>query len=257
MTDHANAPVVAVDGLRVDLAASTVLTGVDVRVERGEVVALLGANGSGKSTLVRTVLGLVPVAGGRVALFGEQPGRFRAWHRIGYVPQRVTAASGVPATVTEVVASGRLDQRTWWRRPTAVDRAEVQRAISAVGLADLRDRSVMRLSGGQQQRVLIARALARRPELLMLDEPTAGVDRESQEAFASALGELVEQGTTVVLVLHELGALAPLIQRAVVLRSGRVVHDGAPPVAHDHHADPHHDHVHPHADPRSAGGLLP
>jgi zinc transport system ATP-binding protein len=250
-------PVVVVEELSVDLGAVRVLREIGLRVATGEVVALLGANGSGKSTLVRTMLGLVPITTGRVELYGRPVSEFTGWDRIGYVPQRVTAAAGVPATVAEVVASGQLTRRSWWRRESRTGPGRVARSISAVGLDGLARRQVQRLSGGQQQRVLIARALAREPGLLVLDEPTAGVDLPSQQAFAVALGRLVAKGTTVLLVLHELGALAPLIGRAVVLRAGRVVHDGAPPPAVDHHAAPEHDHVHPHETLPADAGLLP
>ena len=103
------------------------------------------------------------------------------------------------------------------------------------------------LSGGQQQRVLIARALAAEPELLVLDEPTAGVDAGSQDAFAETLRTLVASGVTILLVAHELGPIEPLIDRAVVVHDGRIVHDGAVPRPAGHHAHPGHDHVHPHA----------
>jgi zinc transport system ATP-binding protein len=251
-------PAIGVSGARVHLGQQLVLDEVSVVVARGEVVALLGANGSGKSTLVRAALGLVPTTSGTVALLGTPLGQFRAWERIGYVPQRVSATGGVPATVGEVVGSGRLTGRTWWRRTSPDDRAQIQHAMDAVGLGDLAGRSVNDLSGGQQQRVLIARALVRQPQVLFLDEPTAGVDRASQDAFAEALRQLVHRGTTVVLVLHELGVLGDLVQRAVVLRAGRVVHDGTPPPARPMHAGPDHDHVHPHAfDRRSSRELLP
>jgi zinc transport system ATP-binding protein len=156
------------------------------------------------------------------------------------VPQRVGAGSGVPATVGEVVAAGRLARRGFLRPATGADRRAVAEALEAVGLADRAREPVTVLSGGQQQRVLIARALAGAPELLVLDEPTAGVDLASQEAFAACLGRFVGQGGTVVFVAHELGPLRPLITRAVVVHHGAIVHDGEPP-EHDN------DHVHPHA----------
>jgi zinc transport system ATP-binding protein len=229
-----------------------VLRGVDLTVRRGEVVAILGANGSGKSTLIKAVLGLVPLSAGSVTLFGtrEQAGKRRgqrdAWRRIGYVPQRLGAGSGVPATVTEVVSSGRLARRGLLRPIRAADRTAVAAALSAVGLADRASAPVSTLSGGQQQRTLIARALAADPELLVLDEPTAGVDAASQAAFADALVSFVDGGGTVVLVAHELGPLQPLVTRAVVVHDGQIAHDGPVPPAAGHHADPHHDHVHPH-----------
>jgi zinc transport system ATP-binding protein len=230
-----------------------VLRDVSLRVTAGEVVAILGANGSGKSTLIRAILGLIPLRQGTIAVFGTPLRRFRQWHRIGYVPQRVGAGSGVPATVREVVASGRLARRGVLRPPSAADKAAVIAALEAVGLAERAGDPVATLSGGQQQRTLIARALAGGPELLVLDEPTAGVDAASQEAFAEALRGFVGGGGTVLLVAHELGPLQPLVGRAVVVHDGQIAHDGACPPPAGHHALPGHDHVHPHEDPAPRG----
>jgi zinc transport system ATP-binding protein len=238
-------PVISLRGVRAELGSRLVLRGVDLTVRRGEVVALLGANGSGKSTAVRAVIGQVPVAAGEVELFGTPRRRFRDWARVGYVPQRTTAAGGVPATVTEVVSSGRLS-RTRFGVLRKADHAVVRRALDLVGMAERAKDSVDALSGGQHQRVLIARALAAEPELLIMDEPMAGVDLASQQVLAETLERQVAAGTTVLLVLHELGPLEPLIDRAVVLRDGCVLHDGPPPKAVGQHALPGHDHVHPH-----------
>lgn len=230
--------------LRVDLGAHTVLHDVSLSVASGEVLALLGSNGSGKSTLVRAATGVIPFQGGSVTIFGTPLGPRAPLDRVGYVPQRVSAASGIVATACEVVQSGLLGRRRF--RPGRGAHARAAEALELVGLAAAAERPVTELSGGQQQRVLIARALVRQPELLVLDEPVAGVDLPSQEAFARSLERLVADGTTVVVVLHELGDLAPLVSRAVVLRGGHVVHDGAPPQPRRHHADPGHVHVHPH-----------
>ncbi|WNI15419.1 metal ABC transporter ATP-binding protein [Actinacidiphila sp. ITFR-21] len=238
--------VVRLTGARVSLGGRPVLRGVDLAVARGEVVALLGANGSGKSTAVRAVVGRVPLSAGGWELFGTPGADFRQWARIGYVPQRTTAAGGVPATVREVVSSGRLS-RTRLRPPGRADRAAVDRALDRVGLTGRARDPVDALSGGQHQRVLIARALAGEPELLIMDEPMAGVDLASQDVLAGTLREQVAAGGTVLLVLHELGPLEPLIDRAVVLRDGCVVHDGPPPRGVGQHTLPGHDHVHPHA----------
>src|SRR5687767_888164 len=147
-----------------------VLRDLNLTVQTGEVLAILGANGSGKSTLIRAALGLVPLSAGSVELFGTPLRRFRRWRRIGYVPQRVGAGSGVPATVREVVAAGRLAKRGFLRLPTGRDKTAVHEAIAMVGLADRTRDPVSTLSGGQQQRTLIARALAGEPDLLVLDE---------------------------------------------------------------------------------------
>ena len=238
-----SAPVVAVTDGAVELGGRPILRGIDVAVRRGEVLAVLGANGSGKSTLVRSMMGLVPICRGEVRLFGTPLASFGDWERVGFVPQRVSAASGVPASVREVVSSGRLSRRRPFVPQRRADREAVESAIAAVGLADKARDSVSTLSGGQQQRVLIARALAGDPDLLVLDEPTAGVDVQSQQAFADALASTVERGATIVLVAHELGPLGPLVDRALVMRDGRVVYDG-PPIDAFTDADLTHDHHH-------------
>jgi zinc transport system ATP-binding protein len=186
------------------------------------------------------MLGLVPTVRGQVLLFGSPLDGFRDWRRVGYVPQRVTAAAGAPASVWEVVSAGRLSRLRPWQRMGRADRAAVGSALEAVGLADRRRRGVATLSGGQQQRVLIARALAGEPDLLVLDEPTAGVDVAHQEGFARLVDRLVETGTTVVLVAHELGPLQRLVGRTVVMRDGRVTYDGSPLASYEDVPTPHH-----------------
>lgn len=226
-TQAQDQPVISLRGATASLGSRPVLRGIDLAVRRGEVVALLGANGSGKSTAVRAVVGQVPLSSGELSLFGTDFKRFRDWSRIGYVPQRTTAASGVPATVREVVSAGRL-ARTRFGFLRKGDKAAVERALDLVDMGSHADASVNALSGGQHQRVLIARALAVEPELLIMDEPMAGVDLANQEVLANALRTQVAAGATVLLVLHELGPLEPLIDRAVVLRDGCVMHDGPP-----------------------------
>lgn len=237
-------PVTLHDGA-VAIGGRPILRGIDLTVPAGQFLALMGPNGSGKSTLVRALTGLRPLSAGTLELFGTPLADFHERHRIGFVPQRTSAVSGVPSSVWEVVASGRLTHRRLFRPLSRADRAAIDEAIDVVGLGDLVRDGVSQLSGGQQQRVLIARALAGRPELFFLDEPTAGVDLANQRALAEALGRLSASGATIVLVAHELGPLAPLVQRAIVMRDGRAAYDG-PPLAD--HAEPHasHDHGHGH-----------
>ncbi|MFD1719528.1 metal ABC transporter ATP-binding protein [Georgenia deserti] len=236
------------EALGVSFGAAPVLRGIDLTVSDGEAVALLGANGSGKSTLVKAIVGLAPITRGRVLLDGRDVVTQRRridFDRIGYVPQRLTAASGVPATALEVVASGLLS-----RGRLRIGRAGRERALAAldqVGLADRAGESVQIFSGGQQQRVLIARALVREPSLLILDEPLAGIDAASKESLAATVADLRARETTLLVVLHEPAELGPLIDRAVVLRHGRVVHDGPMPRPAPGHDAPDHDHEHPHA----------
>lgn len=235
------------------LGADLVLDRVDLQVGPGESVALLGANGSGKSTLVRTILGLHPLRSGRVRLFGHDVARRRSvpWGRVGYVPQRVSASSGVPATALEVVRSGLLSPARPFADRGARARRRALEALDAVGLAHRAGDHVQVFSGGQSQRVLIARALVRDPELLVLDEPLAGIDRASREALASILRSLRDQGVTLVTVLHEMGELTEVVERAVVLDDGRIASDGPAVELAAAHGDHGHD-AHPHDASRPA-----
>lgn len=205
-----------------------VLERVSFRIEPGEFVALVGPNGSGKSTLLKILLGLLRPDSGEVRLFGTEPDRFDDRWRLGYVPQRPALPRDFPATVEEVVSAGRLANRGWHRRLRSDDRDEIAHAITSVALDDLRDRRIGELSGGQQQRAFIAKAFAGQPELLVLDEPVAGVDAESQHRFAGSLTHLVdEHGAAVLLVSHELGAVAHALDRVIVLKR-TVLFDGPP-----------------------------
>lgn len=203
------------------------LEDVSFEVRSGEFVALVGPNGSGKSTLLKVLLGLLPPLAGEVRLFDQDPRLFRDRGRVGYVPQRPGPGADLPATVEEVVATGRLPRIGWSRRLRVADRKVVEEAISSVALLDIRDRPIGELSGGQQQRAFIARALASRPDLLVLDEPIAGIDAESQRRFRDTLTGLRDAGKAVLLVSHELGAVAEDLDRVLVLKR-RVLFDGSP-----------------------------
>jgi zinc transport system ATP-binding protein len=245
-----NGTVIDLRGGAIAIAGRPVVRGVDLVVGSGEFLALMGANGSGKSTLVRGLTGLRPLATGGLRLFDTPFDHFHDWHRVGFVPQRTGAASGVPSSVWEVVASGRLTRRRLLHPLSRADRAAIDEAISVVGLERESRQGVSQLSGGQQQRALIARALAGQPDLFFLDEPTAGVDLPNQQTLADALNTLKSRGSTIVLVAHELGAMAPLVDRAVVMRDGRVAYDGAPLADHEvHHPDFGEAHTHHHAEP--------
>jgi zinc transport system ATP-binding protein len=202
----------------------TVLDSMNLKVETGSFLALLGANGSGKTTMVRAMLGLQPLTSGQVLVHGGPLTRFREWQRIAFVPQRLPAATGIPISALELVASSRISPRTRWHRRGRAGKAAAMEALEAVGLADRRHSRVDVLSGGQQRRIMIARALTEGADTLVLDEPLAGVDLANQDSLAEILGSL--HGRTIVTVLHGLGTLSDLVTRAVVLESGHVVHDG-------------------------------
>lgn len=231
-----------------------IVRNVDLTVAAGEAVALLGSNGSGKTTLVRGLLGLANVLGGVVEVLGRPVGDRRERGRVGYVPQRHTVTGAVPATVREVVGVGRLARLGLLRRTGAADRAAIADAAAAVGLADRLKDPVAALSGGQQRRVLVARALAAEPELLIMDEPTAGVDAASQESLAGVLAAVAATGTTLLVVTHELGALSGVLTRAVVADHGQICYDGPLAGALSFStADHHHDEDRPDAAPSGPG----
>jgi zinc transport system ATP-binding protein len=220
-------PVAAIDHVSHAYGRTEVLDDVSLELCGGEFVALVGPNGSGKSTLLRVLVGLLEPRQGRAALFGSDPRKLRDRARLGFVPQRPTLAAGVHATVDDVVRAGRLTRSGWLGRRRPDDVAAVEAALDAVGLRDLRREPVDQLSGGQQQRAFIARALAGQPDLLVLDEPVAGVDAEQQRAFSASLEQTVDGGGTVLLVSHELGAVADALDRVVVLKR-TVLFDGTP-----------------------------
>ncbi|MEP6697522.1 MAG: metal ABC transporter ATP-binding protein [Pseudonocardiales bacterium] len=221
-------PAVRMRGGAVGYGDRPAIRDIDFCLDVGEVVALLGPNGAGKSTLIRGILGLAPLMAGSLELFGVPAGEFRQRYRLGYVPQRHTIIGGVPSTVREVVSSGRLARKRLFVPMGTRDRAAVSAAVETVGLTARADVSVAKLSGGQQRRVLIARALAAEPDVLVMDEPTAGVDAANQEILAATLGRLVTAGSTLLIVAHELGPLEPLVRRVVVMGGGRIQQDGPP-----------------------------
>jgi len=219
-----------------------VLRDVSLDVEAGEFVAIAGPNGGGKTTLLRLALGLARPTRGRVLLFGEPADRFSDRARLGYLSQRAQLGVQAPATVREVVSAGRA-ARNAFGRLTAEDRDAIEQAMERVGLADLARRPLSRLSGGQQQRAFIAKALVSGPQLLALDEPTAGVDVEAQEALSVLLARLNDElGVTILYVSHEFGAIEHVVRRLVLVRGG-IVFDGPPSSLPGVWHDPSHVHV--------------
>jgi zinc transport system ATP-binding protein len=214
--------------------APPVLQDVDLQVQRGEFVAIAGPNGGGKTTLVRIVVGLEQPTTGRVE---------RLVRKIGYLPQRAQAGLDAPVTVRELVSSGRASRARLIGPLNNADRSVVRNAIERVGLTPQADRRLSTLSGGQQQRAFIAKALAAEPELLVLDEPTTGVDVEAQEAIAALLGRLRDElGMTILYVSHEFGAVERFVERIVLVRGG-IVFDGPPSALPGVWHDPSHVHA--------------
>jgi len=218
---------VAVEDVTFGYTASPVLESVTLGVDAGEYVGIIGPNGSGKSTLLGLILGLHEPDAGRVRLFGEPAGAFAGRERVGYVAQDVTEnTEKMPITVEEVVLMGRFPH-TGFGRVRSDDRKKTREALRTVGIEHLADRQIAHLSGGQRQRAYIARALASEADLLVLDEPTVGVDAESVEAFFDLLAELNAEGMTILLVEHDVGAVLEHASRVVCLNR-EVYFDGDP-----------------------------
>jgi len=201
-----------------------VLREVSLQIGQGTFVALVGANGSGKTTLMRLGLGLLRPTQGAVRLFGADASRFRERWRVGYVPQRASAVTSLPVSVTEVVRTGLAGQLRPGRRFTRQHRERLEHVLDLMGLDDMRRRRLGELSGGQQQRALIARALVTEPRLLVLDEPTTGVDAEARTVLRESLEHLVKvEGISVVYVSHDPEGFAGLADRVIEVRAAQVV----------------------------------
>ncbi len=200
-----------------------------------EFIAVTGANGSGKTTLLRLALGLLAPTHGTVRLMGVPLEEFGDWGSVGYVPQRAVAETSLPISVAEVVRTGLAGRLGLLRRPSAEHRAQMDHVLDLMGLADVRKASVRALSGGQQQRVLIARALVTEPRLLVLDEPTTGVDAEARHVLREALEHLVAtDGIAVVYVSHDPEGFEALAHRILRMSAGRITEATPQPPRHDH-----------------------
>mgnify|MGYP002737652233 FL=1 len=247
-TTNANqpgSPIVSFDDLEVSYGRNTVLHDISAAVYPGECVAITGNNGSGKSTLVKALVGITPFQRGTIDLLGYnrtagvKPKGPVPWGHMGYVPQRLTATGGIDASVVEVVQAGLLGlgDSAWSRlRPPRNWRTRVDAALDRVGLGHRATDKFSILSGGQQQRCLIARAMVRQPELMILDEPLAGLDTHNRERLAEITASHLAEGKTAMIVLHELAELRPLITRELRIAGGHIVHDG--PCTHASHYDP-------------------
>jgi zinc transport system ATP-binding protein len=222
------AAVVRLDHVSVSYRDLVALEDVSFAIQAGDFLAVVGPNGSGKTTLLKVLLGLVRPERGEVQVFGRAPwdAGGERW-RIGYSPQVASVDLHFPVRAGEVVLMGRYGRIGLVRRPTAVDRAAAARAMERVGIADLADRAIAHLSGGQRQRVFLARALVAEPDLLLLDEPTTGVDVASTESLYELLDGLRKGGMTIVIVSHDIGVVASYVD-AVACINRRLVAHGRP-----------------------------
>jgi zinc/manganese transport system ATP-binding protein/zinc transport system ATP-binding protein len=222
------APALEVEHLRCGYDGAPVLDDLTLHIARGAFVGIVGPSGAGKTTFLRALLGALPHRAGRVRVFGSEVSSGRV-PRIGYVPQLETVDWNFPVTVREVVGmglavEGRLFSLPWLGR---AQRGRIQALLERLGIGDLADRHIRDLSGGQQQRVFLARALVREPRLLLLDEPTSGVDIKTRHDVLHLLSELNHDGVTVILTTHDLNSVAAHLPQVVCLNR-RVVAAGPP-----------------------------
>ena len=209
MIDPASPSVLEWERVSFSYGSIAAVEDVSLCVHFGELAAILGPNGSGKSTLIKLALGLLKPDSGRIRLFGSDVATFRDWNRVGYMPQVVAGAwRDFPATVSEVVANGAESGPSLFGLFRRSERKEVLEALDIAGMTAFRSRRVSELSVGQQQRVLLARALVRNPELLVLDEPAAGVDVSGEEQLYAVLRNINrDRGLAIVIVSHDIGAM--------------------------------------------------
>ncbi|ARK29357.1 metal ABC transporter ATP-binding protein [Halalkalibacter krulwichiae] len=200
---------IEIEGLSFSYGNQKVLEDITLSIQKGAFLGLVGPNGSGKSTLIKLLLGLLQPQQGKIKLFGERVSKFRHWEKVGFVSQKANSFnSGFPATVFEVVSMGLYGKLGLFRFMNKKHKQLVKEAIAQVGMSDFINKNIGELSGGQQQRVFIARALVSEPELLILDEPTVGVDAKSVRQFYDMLDYLnKEKGITLIMVTHDIGAM--------------------------------------------------
>ncbi|AGK54942.1 MAG: transporter [Bacillus sp. (in: firmicutes)] len=219
-------PIIQIQHVSYRYEKENVLEDINLLIHKGDFLGIVGPNGSGKSTLLKLILGLIKPQTGNILLFGQEIQRFRDWQKIGYVSQKANAFNtGFPATIFEVVASGLTKKLGLFRYLTKEDHEKVVKAIQIVGMESFIKHNIGELSGGQQQRVFIARALVSEPELLILDEPTVGVDAKNVYSFYQLLEDLnKQQGITLLLVTHDIGTITDKVTHVACLNNNLHFH---------------------------------
>jgi manganese/iron transport system ATP-binding protein len=225
-----DSPAIEIEHLTVSYGQIAALLDISVAIDAGQLVGIIGPNGSGKSTLVKAILGFLRPDFGRVRIFGQP--LERAAGRVAYVPQRGAVDWDFPVTVREVALMGRYGRIPWWREPSADDFRAADEALETVRMADYRDRRIGQLSGGQQQRVFMARAMAQGAEILLLDEPFAGVDAATERAILEVLTRMRAAGRTLVVVHHDLATAAEYFDNLLLIKQ-RLFAYGPPPAVLD------------------------
>lgn len=202
------AEIIRVDDLTFCYNGTEVISDISLSVRKGDYLGIAGSNGSGKSTLIKNILGILQPLKGTINIFGQPLSSFNQWHRIGYLPQRVNALNyHFPGTVSEIVQLGIKKS----------DQVDVKNTLALMGIAHLSTNLIGELSYGEQQRVMLARALIRKPDLLIFDEPTTALDPETRDIFYSLTNEMNQKGTTVVLVTHDTGIIGKYARNLLYL----------------------------------------
>ncbi|MCZ7394640.1 MAG: metal ABC transporter ATP-binding protein [Candidatus Methanoperedens sp.] len=207
--------IIEMTGVSFKQDTSWILEDINLEIKRGEFLGIIGPNGAGKTTLLKIMLKLIEPTSGTIKLFGEDIRRFKDWYKIGYIPQHALSFDvNFPVNVFEVVSMGRFSKKGLFKNLGKEDLQVIDDALEIVGMKEYKKRRIGELSGGQQQRVFIARALASQPELLILDEPTVGVDIAGQKEFYDFLEKLnKEKKITLVIVTHDIGNISSRIGR--------------------------------------------
>jgi zinc transport system ATP-binding protein len=210
---------ISIEGVSFSYGDTKVLDHVTFPIRHGDFLSIIGPNGSGKTTLIKIILGLLIPSEGRIKIFGEKNTTFTRWEKLGYVPQKATHVDPFfPVSVKEVVEMGLVSSRKFPGTRTRDDEERIRRALEQVGMENYRDWRIGKLSGGQQQRVFIARAIVNQPRILFLDEPTTGVDAETQEHFYEMLDRLNKrESITIVLITHDIGVVNKHVSQVACL----------------------------------------
>lgn len=202
-----------------------VLENVNLQVNKGDFVGIMGVNGAGKSTLLKLILGLLSPKQGEIKILGQPMKQFKNWQRVGYLSQQVLKKhQQFPATCEEIVRANLFSQIGFLRFPTRKHNEKVKAALEAVGMAGYEKKLIYELSGGQQQRIMLAHVLVSEPELIILDEPTTGIDQEAITTFFELLKKLNEEKKmTVIMVTHEMQKSLKYINRQIYLQERKIV----------------------------------
>jgi zinc transport system ATP-binding protein len=211
-------PIISIKNASFSFGNNLVVENISFDISKGDFLGIVGPNGSGKTTLLKMILGLHPLRSGDIRINGKSIRVFDDWNKIGYVPQKATNINeAFPATVREIVQTGLLSSKKFPKRYSSNDSEKIVEALQEVGMKEYSSKRIGELSGGQQQRVLIARAIVSNPEILLLDEPTTGVDQKTQQKFYDLLGELNSKGLTIILISHDIGRITNYVNKIASL----------------------------------------